>query len=336
MLIKSNSCFMTFLFVVVATYSGGCNAQTPESQFRVADLVYCVDVSNDGNFVAAGSRGDGSGTLTVFDVDRGAEAWSVDAGTWVWDVAFSPDQKWLVSGSDDGLQVWDVRGGRAPMVLPAPPNSLPEVKHLSISPGGKFLAASRAYKIELWDFVNRKFLRFIPTTGGGAVAFSPDEKLLAVAGYHNRLKVYDVESGSQLGEIHAQIGVLMAADFSPDGRTLVACSEGATKLFSINQSEDQVVISELAAFRSGLGADISANGKWLASGGYSGRVSINEVRSGNPLASIAVVGGEDSVYATKFSSDSKHLIVGGMRAKGPERSGVVQIWNVAEILGQAD
>jgi WD40 repeat protein len=218
------------------------------------------------------------------------------------------------------------------MVLPTPKSTLPEVKHLSISPQGKFLAVSRGHKIELWDFPRRKMLRFIPSTGGGAVAFSPDEKWLAVAGYHNRLKIHDVESGSQLGEIHAQIGILVAADFSSDGRTLVACSEGVTKVFSVEKNGDEVILSELAAIRSGLGADISANGKWLASGGYSGKVWINRIPSGRPMSSFPVADGNDSVYETKFSSDNTQLVVGGMLGKGPTRRGAVQIWNVKDVL----
>ncbi len=324
-----------FAFVVIAifaTHSVGCNAQAPQTQFSVPDLVYSVDISNDGKLVAAGSRGDNDETLSVFDITRDAKLWSAGAGAYIWDVAFSPDQKWLVSGSDSGLQIWDVRGGRAPMVLAPPKNTLPEVKHLSISPRGNFLAVSRGHKIELWDFVRRKMLRFIPSTGGGALAFSPDEKWLAVAGYHNRLKIHDVESGSLLSEIHAEMGILMSANFSSDGRTLAAASEGATKIFSIDANGDVMVIAQLAMVRGGLGCDISENGKWLASGGYSGKVSINEVPSGKPMHSIEVEHGKNSVYEAKFSADNRQLVVGGMLQQATQRRGVVQIWNLSDVL----
>jgi len=105
----------------------------------VPDLVYSVDISNDGNLVAVGSRGDNRENLTVFDVNQDAKVWTAGEGSWVWDVAFSPDQRWLVSGSDSGLQVWDARGGVAPAVLLPPTLTFPEVKHLSISSRGNFL-----------------------------------------------------------------------------------------------------------------------------------------------------------------------------------------------------
>ena len=328
--------FAFVVIAIIATHSVGCYAQSPQTQFSVPDLVYSVDISKDGKLVAAGSRGDSNETLSVFDVTRSAKVWNAGAGTYIWDVAFSPDQKWLVSGSDSGLQIWDVRGGRAPMVLPPPRNTLPEVKHLSVSPQGNFLAISRGYKIELWDFVRRKMLRFVPSTGGGALAFSPDEKWLAVAGYHNRLKIHDVESGSLLGEIHAEMGILMSADFSSDGRTLAVASEGATKIFSIDTNGDSMVIAELARVRGGLGCDISENGKWLASGGYSGNVSINKVPSGKLMRSIEVEQGKNSIYEAKFSTDNTQLVVGGMLQSASPRRGVVQIWNVADVLDLPD
>ena len=181
----------------------------PLIQFSVPDLVYSIDVSQDGRLVAAGSRGNGSETLSLFDIEKDQKRWTADAGNYVWDLAFSPD-----------------------------------------------------------------------------------------------------------------------------GKILAVCSEGGTKIFSIDQTDGQVVLTGLAALQGGLDVDISANGKWIASGGYAGKVLICNSRKGDPIGTIEVAGQRDSIFGVKFCAEDSKIVVGGMLGRGPERSGFVQIWDIAELTGR--
>lgn len=324
--------FATVVIAIVGIWCVTCHAQSLETTFEVSDMVFSVDISRDGSLVGVGSGSSDSQSLMIFDVGKRARSWSAVGGQWVRDVAFSPDQKWLVAGSDSGLRVWNAQKKSAAMVLHSPENSLPEVKHLSLSPKGRFLAASRGSHIEIWDFPRRKILRSIKTSGGGAVAFSPDEGQLAIAGYNSRLMVSDVPSGAKLGEIHADSGILLDVVYSPDGRTLYTCSEGRAKAFSVEQAAEKVILAPKLVLAGGLSVDVAPNGKWVASGGYTGEVRISDSTSGQRIASLPVGNPRDPVYAVKFSADSEWLVVGGMLGKGPERTGIVQIWDIQGLI----
>ena len=108
------------------------------------------------------------------------------------------------------------------------------------------------------------------------------------------------------------------------------CSEGLTKAFSLARANRSVNLTELSRLRGGLGTDINPDGKWVASGGYSGNVHVSDLRTGGIVKTL-VAGGEDgSVWDVKFFPKDTRLAIGGMSSRGPGRSGIVQIWDLRE------
>jgi len=156
--------------------------------------------------------------------------------------------------------------------------------------------------------------------------------MVAVCSSHHRLEIHDIESGALLGAVQARVGRLSAGEFSADGRRLVTCSVGVTKAFSAEMNGDEGVLTEVGTIRSSLGADVSASGKWLASGGHLGKVSISEVAGGRTVSSFQIANDNDSIYATKFCADNTQIVVGGMLQKDGSPSGTVQIWNLSDAL----
>jgi WD40 repeat protein len=95
-------------------------------------------------------------------------------------MAFSPDGKVLVAGSQDGLVLWDP-GARKELYR------LPGVwaRSLAFAPDGKTLAVSEYARIQLRDAATGQPL--LGDTGHGSVvdalAVSPDGKLVASASH---------------------------------------------------------------------------------------------------------------------------------------------------------
>ena len=232
----------------------GCKTEGEDVRFATSGLVYAIEISNDGSLLACGSRLDSpdGGNIQVFDLNQKKERFSFTSGQWVWDVDISPDQRWLVTGSDGGLMVWDLRDdSTAAGILATPEQGISEVKRLAISPTGNYLAVARSFKTEIWDFNTRQHIHTIQDGNDGAIAFSPDDNWLAVGNYHG-ISVYAVANGKKLGEGKPFMpgGQLIAVRFSSDGKRLfAACPD--TYIFSVDVEGEQVMLTEISNFSGG-------------------------------------------------------------------------------------
>src|SRR5262249_41153311 len=129
-------------------------------------------------------------------MDRTARLWDLDTGkelvqfkfpgdhSWVWSVAFSPDEKSaLSSGSlDSALRLWDLETGK-------------EVRKFEGHTG-------RAY----------------------GAAFSPDGKHVASSGAEadSSVRIWDADTGKELHKLDGHTGYVWRVAYSPDGKKLAS------------------------------------------------------------------------------------------------------------------
>lgn len=110
-------------------------------------------------------------------------------------LAYSPNRKWLATGSiDQTILIWNLEDvNQKPIVLDDHSGS---VISLSYSPDGKFLASASGDKtIRLWDTHNLqnepvKLDNYL--VGANVVAFSPDSKFLASGDADGEIYIYDI------------------------------------------------------------------------------------------------------------------------------------------------
>src|SRR5437867_3999834 len=126
-------------------------------------------------------------------------------------------------------------GGRSPgaepvskgrvLALQAPP--VVSVNSVAVSPDGS-LVATAADGVRLYDAKTGALLRVIADAGDRGVAFSPDGKTVAAAGFHLQetfstplltLPLYDVQTGRRVKTLtgHTEWETYAIA-FSPDGK----------------------------------------------------------------------------------------------------------------------
>lgn len=165
-------------------------------------------------------------------------------------ILFSPDGSRLFadSGPAGPIQVWEVATGRELLRFEtkASINSMvlsPDGRTLLI--GGSLLAAPRNARglIALLDAETGRAVRVFPPQWGEVrdVAFAPDGKLAASAGYDvtdgggaHVVKLWDAATGEEVRRFAGHAGAINAIAFTPDGRTIVAGGRDTTlKLWDV-------------------------------------------------------------------------------------------------------
>jgi RNA polymerase sigma factor (sigma-70 family) len=233
-------------------------------------MAFQVSLSPDGEVVAA-NRG---GTILLWATATGEKLREWDTGQKVVALLrFSADSKSVLSlGTDGSLAIWEVATGKGLKHLAGGPVEKKEAgyktdaAHLSaVSPGFKYLAwqhvdtTAQSSVVKILDLETGKELAPIKTQIGGAyvLAFSPDDKTLAVFGFVGGITLWDVAAGKELGRLGGGAfgGIAEPATtfaFSPDGKTLaVTRSNGTIELWDLVSLKRTRTIGEVVTDKGG-------------------------------------------------------------------------------------
>jgi WD40 repeat protein len=227
--------------------------------------VRCLAFSPDGKRLATGDAG---GTVRLWEVATGRLLRSLSdtqsSPGEVYAVAFSPDGHYLAASRSARPTVWDTETGRPAFTTAAAEDEghTSSVYAVAFSPDGTHLAtAGQDRTVKLWaipgspaaDTVTPlKLVRTLPGRQGPvfALAFSPDGTRLATAGWEEWLRVWDVQSGTELFTLPAgnlQRGAnLIGLAFSADGKRLAAVDTSKTVRVYVLDPEE---LKRLAAER---------------------------------------------------------------------------------------
>jgi WD40 repeat protein len=151
----------------------------------------------------------------------------------VYAVAFSPDGKFLLTGSGDpAVKIWTAEGKELKSF--AGPNAHTKlVVALAVSPdGSQFATGGADNTAKVWDFPTDKHLREFDQGGPAtAVAASADGARLAGGGKDGKVKIWNTTENKLLHEISAHTAAVTGLGFSPNGQILVSVSSDSTMRF---------------------------------------------------------------------------------------------------------
>ena len=250
-------------------------------------------------------------------------------------VAFSPDGKYILTGSDDHTaRLWEVETGRELRVFSG--HSV-GVSSVAFSPDGRFVITG-SDRVRLWDVTSGTVLR---SFGGITkfVAFSPDGRLIMSAAARNVVSLWDPGTAKELKRFTGNSIWMNTATLSPDGKYLLIVDGKTAWLWDVKSGK------RLKRF--GLKSDtvevvaFSPNGKYLLIGGdseTSDSVRLLDLATGKELQHFDTSG---SIVSVAFSPDGKYVVTGSGGFAGDDESNTAEIWDidkgesVMELAGHA-
>ncbi len=182
-----------------------------------------VAISPDGRILATGGGDTRGGELKLWDVAIGKLLGSLTPYQNTLNaLAFSPDGKWLASGSHDyKVQVWDVAKRQQRDSFAVEDHT---IRALAFSADNKRLACAGTKQVKVWDLATRKqIVSFERIVESWRPAFSPDLKLLASPNYQE-IDLWDTATGKERTILSEQRGAVHPVAFSGDGKLLAAAS----------------------------------------------------------------------------------------------------------------
>uniref|UniRef100_A0A2C9JG02 Uncharacterized protein n=1 Tax=Biomphalaria glabrata TaxID=6526 RepID=A0A2C9JG02_BIOGL len=203
--------------------------------------VVSVDINSDGSLAASSSL---DSHVRIWDLESGKMAKSIDAGPVdAWTIAFSPDSRFLASGSHTGCKIthedsiWSCAFGKnerdpsgSETIVTGSIDDYVKVWKCQ-SPDGKFIASGALDGIvNVFDITTGKLIH---TLEGHAMpirslCFSPDSQLLITASDDCQIKIYDVQHANLAGTLSGHGSWVLGVDFCSDNTHFVSGSSDKT------------------------------------------------------------------------------------------------------------
>ena len=294
------------VIVVLLTLAFTAAAQEAHTVFRHGGSVQTVAYS-PGNPALFASAGD-TGAVKLWDLQDdtvttlGFHADTVNALT------FSPNGRWLVSGSDDyTCKVWDVSQRIEIRSLQhISDRTRSQIKAVAFSPDGRRLATAGVH-VKLWDTLSWFEITTLQHHEWlWAVAFSSDGTLLATGDNRGQINVWDLRNQRAVTQLHVGSNSVYTVQFSPNDQILAGAGyEGKVKLWTVPNWKPYGTLTSNSTISD---ISFSPDSSMLTGTGYES-VNLWQVDSGEKSATFT--GHRGWVKAVAFSPDGRTVMSGG-------------------------
>jgi len=211
---------------------------------------------------------------------------------------FSPDDRWIVTASEDGTaRVWRSDGTGEPQILgnPTPPGQ-----------------PHRGAVAEVT-----------------AAAFSPDGGRVVTASRDGIARIWTLDGATKPVVLDGEGGALLDARFSHDGaRIVTANADGTARIWQRDGSGGTALRSQVLRGHNGAvnAAVFSPNDAWIATASADGTARLwRAERHQATRAPTVLAGHTDQVLSVAFSPDGTHLVTAS-------RDGTARVWDLRPLL----
>ena len=276
------------------------------------DVVWSVDISEDGERVVSGSR---DTTVRLWDTQSRTQIGHTLRGheSAVLSVAFSRDGKRVVSGSiDNTIRLWNTQSGTQ-IGHPLRGHESAVYSVAFSRDGQRVVSGSWDTTVRLWD--TQSGTQIGHTLRGHesavySVAFSRDGERVVSGSMDNKIRLWNTQSGTSIGDpLRGHESAVYSVAFSRDGERVVSGSGDNTIRLWDTLSRTQIGHT-LRGHENGVDSvSFSRDGKTVVSGSWDTTIRLWNTQSGTQIGH-PLRGHESAVYSVAFSRDGQRVVSG--------------------------
>ncbi len=234
-------------------------------------------------------------------------------------VAFSPDGKFVLTGSVDGTaKLWDAATGAEVRTFSGHAGP---VESVAFSPDGKFvLTGSSDQTAKLWDSASGVQVRTFsdPTSivrtsvekkrSCHSVAFSPDGMTVLTGSDDGVAKLWEVATSVVVRSFIGHTNIVRSVAFSPDGKFVLTGGLDATARLWDAASGEELRSFVLSGWV--LSVAFSSDGKYVLTGGTNDDPTLWDAETGEVVRTF--IGDAKGAVSVAFSPDGKYVLTGSL------------------------
>ncbi len=234
----------------------------------------------------------------------------------VYNIAFSPDGKFLASKDGDANYVWDLSEKTRAHTFPGSTYA----ERLAFHPTEPILAApSRTGSLDFWDLRTGQLTNLLatpPTTGARCPGFSPDRRWIAVGMKDGTVLIGDLETGRTTPALLKHAAAATCVCFSHDS-TLLASGGEDHRVILYDLRQRRVIKTIQAHTEVVCALAFTTDDRTLVSTSFDGTIKFWSVA--NQQLTLTLVHDGGPVTGVSFSPDGRLMATSGS-------DGTVRLW----------